>query len=267
MRMDTLLTLAREAAKKAGDAIVLHYGTDAFELKNDKSPVTKADTAADAVLEEMLRSTGIPILSEEDALRTSLPYPEQLWIIDPLDGTKGFLNHTDDFSVMLALVEHGRPLLAVVHAPILGKHYFAIKGGGAFVEDAMGTRPLRVSTRVSPELRGLVSVNHTAAYMFDVCNKLSVIETVAVGSVGIKAGYIAEDRADFYVNRGALGEWDVCAPELILTEAGGLVTDEHGELLFYGSEDHRIKHGVIFSNGACHESVLSALRESVALRP
>jgi 3'(2'), 5'-bisphosphate nucleotidase len=249
IRMDNLLTLAREAAKKAGEAIIPHYGTDAFTLKDDNSPVTKADTAADAVLEEMLRSSGIPILSEEDAERTSLPYPERIWIIDPLDGTKGFLNHTDDFSVMVALLEQGRPVLAVVHAPILRKHYFALQGGGAFVEDDAGVRPLHVSNRVPPELRGLVSVNHAAQYMFDICTKLSVKETVAVGSIGIKSGYIAEDRADFYVNRGGLGEWDVCAPELILTEAGGMVTDENGELLCYGSEDHRIKHGVVFSNG------------------
>jgi 3'(2'), 5'-bisphosphate nucleotidase len=260
--MDNLLTLARDAAKKAGEAITPHYGTDAFTLKTDNSPVTLADTAADAVLGEMLRSSGIPILSEEDAEKTTLPYPERIWVIDPLDGTKGFLNHTDDFSVMIALLEKGRPVLAVVHAPILKKHYFATKGGGAFVEDEGGVHPLRVSSRISPNLRGLVSVNHAAPYMFDICTKLEVTETIAIGSIGIKSGYIGDDRADFYVTRGALGEWDVCAPELILTEAGGMVTDEDGAPLCYRNEDHRIKHGVVFSNGACHEAVLTALASS-----
>ena len=257
--MKELLILARDAAQKAGDAIASHYGTDAFELKADNSPVTLADTEAHRIVTLILGHTNILILSEEDAERTPTPYPERMWIIDPLDGTKGFLKHTDDFSVMIALLEHGRPVLSVVHAPILGKHYFATKDGGAFIEDTAGIRPLRVSGRTSPELRGVVSVNHAAPYMFDLCTKLEVTETVAIGSVGIKAGYIAEDRADFYVTRGALGEWDVCAPELILTEAGGKVTDIYGAPLVYGTQDHRVERGVVFSNGACHEAIITAL--------
>lgn len=263
--MKELLTLARTGAKKAGDVIVSHYGTDAFELKGDNSPVTKADTEANDILMTTLRESGISILSEEDAERTALPYPTRVWIIDPLDGTKGFLNHTDDFSVMIALLENGRPVLAVVYAPVLKMLFYAMKDGGSFIEDETGVRQLRVSDRVAPNLRGLVSVNHATPYMFDVCTKLAVKETIAVGSVGIKSGYIANDLSDFYVNRGALGEWDVCAPELILTEAGGTVTDEHGEPLCYGNEDHRIKHGIVFSNGACHDAVLTALTEATKL--
>ncbi len=261
--MDELLKIAREAAKKAGDAILLHYGNEAFELKKDNSPVTLADGEAHSILLTLLSTTGIPVLSEEDAKRTPLPYPHRIWIIDPLDGTKGFLKRTDDFSVMIALVEDGLPILAVVDVPVMKKCYFATRGGGAFVEDTGGIHALHVSSRTRPHLRGLISVNHAAPYMFDVCTKLEVAETVAVGSVGIKAGYIAEDLADFYLTRGALGEWDVCAPELILTEAGGMVTDEHGTSICYGNEDHRIQHGIVFSNGVCHGNVLTALEEVV----
>jgi 3'(2'), 5'-bisphosphate nucleotidase len=257
--MDDLLTLAKRAAQEASAAVIPHYGTTAFELKEDNSPVTKADEAAHDVLMRVLGESGIPILSEESA-GIPLPYPDRLWIVDPLDGTMGFLKHTDDFSVMIALLENGRPVIAVVHAPVLKKCYFATKDGGAFIETENGTRTLKASVREVPNLRGLLSVNHAAPYMFEVCKKLEVTEKVAIGSIGIKAGYIAEDLADFYLTRGALGEWDVCAPELILTEAGGMVTDERGEPLCYGNEDHRLKHGVVFSNGVCHEDVLMALR-------
>ncbi len=258
--MDELLILARLAAKEASAVILPYYGDTRFELKDDKSPVTAADKAAHETLMSHLTKTGIPILSEE-AEGIELPYPNKLWIIDPLDGTKGFLKHTDDFSVMVALIENGRPVLSVVHAPILNKHYWGMLGGGSFVEDTHGVHKLTVSGRTPPELRGIVSVNHSAPYMFDVCEKLEVTEQIAVGSIGIKAGYIAEDLADFYLTRGALGEWDVCAPELILTEAGGKVTDEQGNELCYGNSDHRIKHGVIFSNGTCHTDVLTAFKE------
>jgi 3'(2'), 5'-bisphosphate nucleotidase len=258
--MHPLLPIAQRAAQMASDAIIPFYGSDLFELKADNSPVTKADTAAHERILEVLGETGIPILSEEDTLRTPLPYPERIWIIDPLDGTKGFINHTDDFSVMIALLEHGRPVVAVVHAPILGKQYYATRGGGAFVVEEAGERKLHVSTRLVPDLIGMVSVNHKAPYMAGVCTRLSVSDTKAIGSVGIKAGFIAEGLADFYPNRGFLGEWDVCAPELILTEAGGIVTDTLGNLLSYGSEDHRITQGIVFSNGICHTLVLDALQ-------
>jgi 3'(2'), 5'-bisphosphate nucleotidase len=256
--MNELLALARRAATEAGKAILAHYGTEEFELKEDNSPVTKADTEANTILMRVLKESGIPILSEE-TLDIALPYPERLWVVDPLDGTKGFLKHTDDFSVMIGLIHHGRPVLAVVYAPVSAKCYFATEGGGSFLDEGGATKRLHVSTRTSPTLRGLVSVNHAAPYMFDVCRMLDVSEEVAVGSIGIKAGYIAENRADFYLTRGALGEWDVCAPELILSEAGGHVTDERGEELFYGAPDHRIAHGVIFSNSACHDEVRNAL--------
>lgn len=265
IQMDSLLTIARDAAHTAGQAILTYYDHAhadlGIKIKDDNSLVTLADTKANTILFEMLGETQIPILSEE-ALGYTLPYPERLWIIDPLDGTKGFLNHTDDFSVMIALIEHGRPVLAVVDAPVLQKQYFALRGGGSYLTDGTTERTLTVSTRTIPDLRGIVSVNHAAPYMFTVCETLNVTETIAIGSIGIKAGYMAEDLGDFYLTRGALGEWDVCAPELILTEAGGTATDTHGAPLFYGNVGHRIQHGIVFSNGVVHKEVLDALAKS-----
>jgi 3'(2'), 5'-bisphosphate nucleotidase len=149
-----------------------------------------------------------------------------------------------------------------VHCPIGDTAYFAVKGAGAFKEESGATRRLTVSDREVPDLRNLLSVNHMMPYMHEVADRLHVRETVSVGSIGIKAGYIANNQADFYVTLGKLGEWDVCAPELILTEAGGVVTDIHGEPLKYGNENARIKGGLVLSNGRCHKDVLSALSVS-----
>jgi len=257
--MPPLLDLARNAATQAGEVILSHYGSTAFELKGDNSPVTQADQDANDILIRTLTQSGIAILSEENEGIT-LPYPDRLWIIDPLDGTKGFINHTDDFSVMIALVEQGRPTIAVVFAPVMGKLYYATLGGGAFVVDTEGERQLHVSDRRGSDLRALFSVNHLSPYMLAVAETLGSTEHHAIGSVGIKAGYIAENKADFYLTRGPLGEWDVAAPELILREAGGTVTDEHGDLLCYGNADHRIKHGIVLSNSMAHENILAALK-------
>lgn len=256
--MHELLSCAQEAARDAASVIMSHYHDVAYEMKEDNSPVTKADRAAHDCIVRHLDTTGIPILSEE-AEGVSLPYPERMWIIDPLDGTKGFLKKTGDFSVMIALIEHGRPVLGVVDAPVLKKHYYAIAGAGAFRVHGGAPVRLRVSDRRTPSIRGLLSVNHAAPYMHSLMETLRVTETVAVGSVGIKAGYIAEDLADFYVTRGALGEWDVCAPEIILAEAGGRVTDEQGNALLYGNPDHHITHGLVMSNTTSHSDILEAL--------
>ncbi len=256
--MDALLHIARMAARTSCEVIRPYYGKVLTEFKDDLSPITEADRAANRVLIEHLLGTGFPILSEEsDGI--PLPYPEKLWVIDPLDGTKGFINETDDFSVMVALLEAGRPTLAVVDAPMLDKCYFAVRGGGAFIEDGHGVRPLKVSNRTTPSLRGVMSVNHAAPYMHGVCEALEVEEIISIGSVGIKAGYISEDIGDFFLTLGALGEWDVCAPELILTEAGGKVTDREGAPIAYGNSSHRIQRGVVFSNSVSHDQIITAL--------
>jgi 3'(2'), 5'-bisphosphate nucleotidase len=259
--MYTLLPIARTAAQNAGAVIMDRYAEIAYELKEDHSPVTVADTAAHHIILDTLSQTNIPILSEE-ALGIPLPYPEHLWVVDPLDGTKGFIKKTGDFSVMIALLERGRPVLAVVYAPYMKKEYYAILGKGSYLFENSIEKRIYVSNRTGNALRGLLSVNHAAPYMIDVMHTIGVQETVSIGSVGIKAGYIGEDRADFYVTHGALGEWDVCAPELILTEAGGRVTDTNGNLLCYGNDDHRIKHGLVLSNGMSHDAVLAALQSA-----
>ncbi len=255
--MDELLTTAVEAARAAGREVMALYETTDFETKGDGSPLTVADTKAHDTLVMRLQKTGVPILSEESTAEASagisIPYPERLWIIDPIDGTRDFLKKTGDFAVMIGLLEHGRPVLGVVYAPAWDKLYYAVRGEGTHLEHGGALKRLSVSGSGDP-LRCIRSVHHFKARDASAIERLGAV-TLPHGSIGIKAGLIAEGAGDFSFSWGSLGEWDVCAPEIITTEAGGRVTDTNGNPLFYGTKDHRIVGGMIFSNGACHEEV------------
>ncbi len=258
--MNPLLTIAIAAAREAGSGIMQFYASSAFDTKDDGSPITLADRTANEILIRHLNETGIQILSEESE-GVPLPYPSRMWIIDPMDGTIGFIKKTDDFAVMIGLIENGRPILGVVYAPVHDTLYYAETGTGAFVTRRGETTRLTVSTRDSENLRFLCSANHFTPIMQTVTDTLGATLTPQ-GSVGLKAGKLAEAEGDFFFSPGKLGEWDVCAPEIIATEAGGRVTDFNGAPLFYGTNDHRITSGSVFSNGACHEKVLNAIRSA-----
>lgn len=258
--MDELLTTAVEAARVAGHEVMALYETTDFETKDDGSPLTVADTRSHEALIFALGKTGIPVLSEESTgvPGTSSPYPDRLWIIDPIDGTRDFLGKTGDFAIMIGLLEAGRPVLGVVYAPAYDKLYTAITGRGAFLEHGGERRRLAVSDRVE-DLRCIRSVHHFNPRSAAVIEMLGASE-LPHGSIGIKAGYIAGGEGEFSFSWGNLGEWDVCAPEVITIEAGGRVTDTLGNPLTYGTEDHRLRNGMVFSNSACHERVLGVIR-------
>ena len=263
--MNTLLEIATTAARDAGKEILALYSTTDFERKVDGSPLTIADTRSYEVLLEHLVKTGIQILSEESGT-VPIPYPTQMWIIDPLDGTKDFLNKTNDFSVMVGLLENGRPTLGVVYAPALDTLYYAEKGTGAFVEKNGVTKKLRVGTRDSSNLRYIRSGNQVTKEMGAVAEELNALRNPR-GSIGIKSGLLGEEFGDFFSSWGAYGEWDICAPEIIALEAGGKVTDCNGETIFYGTANHKVTQGAVFSNGACHARVIEAIQKVKATGP
>ena len=262
--MDSNLTIAIRAAREAGDFIMTQYGNVDITLKEDTSPVTQADMGAHTRLLSSLRETGIPILSEEsiDQSHIPFPYPDTLWIIDPLDGTRDFIEETGDFSVMIGLLHKGRPILGVVYVPATHTTYYALINQGAFVERDGVTTPLSVSTHMPPNLRSFKSRHHYTPYIAEVAQKLLVTEEVLRGSVGIKAGLLGEREADFFFYTGALGAWDVCGPELIVTEAGGKVTDLAGDLISYNEQSHRLTRGIIFSNGFSHHNILEVIKST-----
>jgi 3'(2'), 5'-bisphosphate nucleotidase len=255
--MNPLLTLAIHAAKSAGAEIQRLYATTDFECKDDGSPVTIADTRANEILIEHLSETGITILSEESP-GISLPYSPQMWIIDPLDGTRDFIEKTGDFVVMVGLLQEGRPVLGVVYAPMYDTLYYAESGMGAWKMHGDVIEKLSVSSRTE-DLRFVRSIHHATHEMQGVAKRLNAT-FVPRGSMGIKAGVVSEGDGDFFYTRGKVGEWDVCAPEIITLEAGGAVTDCFGNPLFYGTADHRIQNGILFSNNLCHGLVIQALK-------
>jgi 3'(2'), 5'-bisphosphate nucleotidase len=264
--METLLNLARKTASMTAEIVMSYYGDTTFTRKEDHSPLTEADTRAHDVIVQALAESGIPILSEEGILAV-LPYPPQLWVIDPIDGTTGFINGSGDFAVMIGLLEAGSPVLGVVHLPAQNTQYYAMKGAGAFMVKDGVTTQLHVSDRVSPNLKAVGSRNHAAAYMRGVAEILGVTEDVRIGGIGVKCGAVADKRADYFLTLGNLGEWDVCAPHRIIEEAGGIVSDKDGEPLVYSNKDARFRNGVEFSNGACHREVIDALRETLKVSP
>jgi 3'(2'), 5'-bisphosphate nucleotidase len=257
--MESLLEVAKAAVREAGAAIMELYGDSKYTTKKDGTPVTEADKIANEVLFKHLTKTQIPILSEEsDGM--SLPYPQRLWVIDPIDGTSGFIKHEGDFTVMIGLLHDGRPIIGVVYTPVTGNMYYAENGLGAFVENG-GTRTKLVTSQTSTApLRFVCSKTHFTPFKEKVSEKLGAMK-LPCGGMGTKVVQIAENTGDFTFTRANLGEWDVCAPTAILEEAGGRVTDVHGMPIQFGNENHTIQHGVIFSNGICHEKIVVAIQE------
>lgn len=254
--MHSLLTTAIQAAKMAGNEIRRHYATTEFVWKDDGSPLTIADTLSNRIIIDHLSETGIPILSEESE-GIAVPYPTRLWIIDPLDGTRDFIEKTDDFVVMIGLLEEGRPLLGVVYAPVHDILYYAESGRGAWKMQNDVAEKLTVSTQ-GEELRFVRSIHHATHEMQEVAKQLNA-SFLPRGSMGLKAAMVSEGNGEFFYTRGKVGEWDVCAPEIITIEAGGSVTDCFGSPLFYGSPDHRIQNGILFTNSLCHKQVMQVL--------
>lgn len=259
--MEALLISAQEAARKAASLVMQYYGNALIERKTDNSPVTEADTHAHELIMDELSATKIPVLSEEGTL-VAPPYPQDLWIIDPIDGTVGFIKGTGDFAIMIGLLRAGKPILGVVHLPAINTQYYAVKGEGAYrLQDGVSTK-LSVSDRHVPNLFATGSKNHKAPYMAKVAELLKVTGDVRVGGIGIKTSVIAEGKADYFLTLGELGEWDMCAPHIIAEEAGGRVTDREGNPLVYGNPHARFLNGIIVSNSSCHNDVVAALREA-----
>lgn len=209
---------------------------------------------------ETLSITDIPILSEESTSMTHYSGSGPLWIVDPLDGTRNFLNQSDDFSVMIGLVLDDAPVLSVVYAPKTGQLFTASLGKGAFRHDGEHTVELRASDNPVNRSRFICSANHFEPIMEHIASELQIPHKIPRGSVGIKASVIAAGEGEFYFTPGKLGVWDVAAPALIATEAGCNVTDLHGNPLTYTSTDCCIEHGVLISNDACYDTLLETIR-------
>ena len=262
--MDDLLNIARSAAKEAGDEIMKIYARDfSARDKEDGTPVTEADDRAHDVVLEILGKTNIPILSEEDKEVANRPEKERVWIVDPIDGTRDFIERTGEFVVMIALVEKRTPILGVVVVPALGYELYATKGGGAWrVEKDKEPEKISVSKIDFMEQATLVvSRSHFSDEIQKLITGLSPGNQHKVGSNGIKIGLVAEGKADAFFNpTDRMGEWDTAAPHIILTEAGGKVTDMEGNDLIYNKKEPRLLKGVIATNSRLSDRIMNVYR-------
>lgn len=227
-------------ARAAGDAILEVYErADVGEQqKSDASPLTEADLAAHHVLMAGLAklTPGIPVLSEESVdpgweVRASW---KRYWLVDPLDGTKEFIKRNGEFTVNIALVEHGKPTLGVVLAPALGRLFAGHVGHGAYVEDAAGRRPIRCRAVPAEGLTVVASRSHGDATALDQFLAGRKVAALANAGSSLKLCLVAAGEADLYPRLGRTMEWDIGAGHAVLAAAGGKVETLAGLELGYG---------------------------------
>ena len=258
-------------ALEAGKVVLAHYATDFLtEQKlgadNFYEPVTVADRDASRVIVDGLASAfpGDAILSEEevDDVETRLA-ADRVWIIDPIDGTAGFVNRDDDFAVQIGMAENGVPVVGVVFMPAYDVMMYASKDGGAFVESqgreaaGLAATPKTDTSR----LVAAVSRNHPSKRMARIRQAFGFERVVQRGSVGLKTGLIAEGECDIYLSPGRRTKlWDTCGPQVILEEAGGRLTDLFGDDLRYARPGLQNYNGILATNGAAHDAVVEKLR-------
>jgi len=260
-----ILQEAIKAVKEAGKEVLKVYGSSDFSVrdKGDNDPVTKADLASEKIVLESLKKFDYGILSEESADNPERLNKERVWIIDPLDGTKGFIEKSGEFSIMIGLAENGVPILGLVYQPVEDKLYFAQKGQGAFLESREGVRDLRVSETFNfKEVRPVVSRHHLSEEEARFIKKMRFRKMQKQGSIGLKIGLLAGGVADFcfYANPKTW-EWDSCSPQVILEEAGGTMTDIRGEELTYNKKDPRNPNGLLATNSLLHKRVVEELNK------
>jgi len=241
MNQQSLLDQVLEIADTASRKVMEIYQTDfQVQTKDDNSPITEADIASHHVIVDGLTALTpyIPILSEESA---NAPWEERktwtrFWLVDPIDGTKDFTNRTGEFTVNIALIENGEPVMGVVTAPALGEAYWGIKGQGAWKREADGsTRRLAVENPPQA-IRAVASKNHMNEDTRHFIEQLGEHQLVQAGS-SLKFCRIAEGQADIYPRLGPTCEWDTGAAHAVLVAAGGKVTQLDGTPLAYGKEE------------------------------
>ncbi|NWG47228.1 MAG: 3'(2'),5'-bisphosphate nucleotidase CysQ [Alphaproteobacteria bacterium] len=238
-------------ALKAGAAILSIYeGEHAVRSKDDASPVTDADEAGERIiLTELARvAPGIPVLAEEAAAAGHLPASvERFILVDPLDGTKEFIKRNGEFTVNIALVEKGVPLVGCVYAPAKGRLFLGWPPGEAhaYSVDArpgLDTPPIAQATRIrarAPGADGLVAVasrSHRDTKTEDYLARYTIKDIAAAGS-SLKFCLVAAGEADIYPRHGNTMEWDTAAGDAVLRAAGGMVSDLEGRPLVYGKRD------------------------------
>jgi 3'(2'), 5'-bisphosphate nucleotidase len=264
----TWLEPVRALAAEASARILEIYAT-AFDVtaKDDDSPLTAADLAAHhAIVTGLQRLTpDIPVLSEESS---TVPFADRsrwrrYWLVDPLDGTKEFIQRNGQFTVNIALIEGHEPVLGVVRAPVTGLCYFAVRGHGAFREEpGQPPRPIKVKPlRLGAPVRVVGSRSHGGPGLQKFAAALGAHELVTIGS-SLKFCQVAEGMADVYPRFGPTSEWDTAAAQAIVETAGGRVAStETGEPLRYNTRESLLNPSFIVHGDASRDWLRHVPRE------
>ena len=268
-KLAEILKVARSVAWGAADILssFYHQDTSDLDVKDKKDgPVTEADMAANKYILNSLRgelgTEDFGYLSEEtfDVKKAEPVAHDWVWIIDPLDGTRDFIDKTGEYGMHIALAYQGRPVIGIVAIPEADKIYFASKGNGTYVETKDGTiTPIKVSDRqVIEDLYLIVSRSHRDDRFQQLIDRLPLAGKKYMGGVGGKISTLLEQESDVYISlsgKSAAKDWDFAAPELILTEAGGKFTYVNGNPVFYNQGDVKRWGCIIATNGKCHEAL------------
>ncbi len=240
MHIDTgLLKTIEGIAREASAAILEIYARDFLvQEKDDKSPLTEADAAAHTLISRRLAALtpSLPILSEEDVQGFAGPDSSgRYWLVDPLDGTKEFIKRNGEFTVNIALIEKGVPVLGVVFAPVLSTLYSAAKGIGAFKQIGDGKQvPIRVAEhQTGTPWKVVGSRSHAGDSLGAALTRLGHHELISMGS-SLKFCLVADGSADVYPRLGPTSLWDTAAAQCVVEQAGGKVIKLSGEPLGYG---------------------------------
>ena len=260
-----------EIAKEAGEAISQIYNSDFdYQIKKDLSPITAADRLSHKIITERLKilTPEIPILSEENC---DIPFKVRAqwadyWLVDPLDGTKEFINNNGEFTVNIALIENNTPILGIIHIPISHETYWGSKNKGSFYLNANDDEVnISVSNNHQNPIRIVASRSHPSEMLNYVLEKIINYEIIKIGS-SIKFCHIASGQADCYPRFGPTSEWDTAAGEAIVRYAGGHMVTLNGNLMQYNAKkDYLNPNFIVSSDKIISESFLSLIHNGKSM--
>ncbi|MHA7841049.1 MAG: 3'(2'),5'-bisphosphate nucleotidase CysQ [Gammaproteobacteria bacterium] len=230
-----------EGIAKAGDATMAYFQQNHLKVrhKNDDSPVTQADLAAQRILDDVLQGWGgLPCVAEESqnpAFEKRQQW-SRYWLVDPLDGTREFIHGYDSFTVNVALIDQHVPQWGCVYVPAQALFYYGERGKGAFrLIRGEQPQPITVAKSLADPLRVAVSRSHGSEALQGFLNELPHYETVVLGS-SLKICYVAEGKIDIYPRLAPTSEWDTAAAHCVLQAAGGEIIDTQGQPLRYNTK-------------------------------
>ncbi|HYL59396.1 MAG TPA: 3'(2'),5'-bisphosphate nucleotidase CysQ [Candidatus Acidoferrales bacterium] len=248
------LALAKKAARAAGEILRRHWHRGGYEIgsKGRDNPVTQADLEADRAIKRLLRDPfpDYGWLSEETVDNDARLKCRRVWIVDPLDGTKEFINGIPEFSVAIALIENGAPILGVTYNPIKREMYWAARGMGCH----LNTKKVRVTkTRTLKRATVLASRSETARGEWQVFD--GTMRVSPTGSVAYKLAMVAGGKGDATFTRSPKSEWDIASGAALVAEAGGTITDIGGRPLRFNQRDVKLK-GLVADNKILHAALM-----------